>query len=133
MGEEDSKVRNAETISLLDYGFNNVKLKKIVEKGTVVEKVGVSKATKEIINVKLKNNLNVIENAGINNKKYKFNVKVNKINLPVKKNDVVGKIEATYDGKVVSTGDLIVDENIEKLSYFELLKRNMFNVVFGNL
>ena len=133
LGEADSKVRNAETISLLDYGFNNVKLKKIVEKGTVVEKVEVSKATKEIINVKLKNNLNVIENAGINNKKYKFNVKVNKINLPVKKNDIVGKIEATYNGKVVSTGDLIIDENIEKLSYFELLKRNMSNVVFGNL
>lgn len=133
LGEADSKVRNAETISLLDYGFNNVKLKKIVEKGTVVEKVEVSKATKEIINVKLKNNLNVIENAGINNKKYKFNVKVNKINLPVKKNDIVGKIEATYNGKVVSTGDLIIDENIEKLSYFELLKKNMLNVVFGSL
>ena len=96
LGEKDSKVRNAETVSLLDYGFNNVKLKKIVNKGTVVKKIEVNKANKDIINIKLKNNLNVVENSGINNKKYKFNVKVNDIKLPIKKDSVVGKIEAIY-------------------------------------
>lgn len=133
LGEKDSKVRNAETVSLLDYGFNNVKLKKIVNKGTVVKKIEVNKANKDIINVKLKNNLNVVENSGINNKKYKFNVKVNDIKLPIKKDSVVGKIEAIYKNKVVSTGELIVDEDIEELSYLELLKENLMNVVFGNI
>lgn len=133
LGEKDSKVRNAETVSLLDYGFNNVKLKKIVNKGTVVKKIEVNKANKDIINVKLKNNLNVVENSGINNKKYKFNVKVNDIKLPIKKDSVVGKIEALYKNKVVSTGELIVDEDIEELSYLELLKENLMNVVFGNI
>lgn len=133
LGEKDSKVRNAETVSLLDYGFNNVKLKKIVNKGTVVKKIEVNKANKNIINVKLKNNLNVVENSGINNKKYKFNVKVNDIKLPIKKDSVVGKIEAIYKNKVVSTGELIVDEDIEELSYLELLKENLMNVVFGNI
>ncbi|MCI8568886.1 MAG: D-alanyl-D-alanine carboxypeptidase [Bacilli bacterium] len=133
LGEKDSKVRNAETVSLLDYGFNNVKLKKIVNKGSVVKKIEVNKANKDIINVKLKNNLNVVENSGINNKKYKFNVKVNDIKLPIKKDSVVGKIEAIYKNKVVSTGELIVDEDIEELSYLELLKENLMNVVFGNI
>ena len=133
LGEKDSKVRNAETVSLLDYGFNNVKLKKIVNKGTVVKKIEVNKANKDIINVKLKNNLNVVENSGINNKKYKFNVKVNDIKLPIKKDSVVGKIEAIYKNKVVSTGELIVDEDIEELSYLELLKENLMNVVFGKI
>lgn len=133
LGEKDSKVRNAETVSLLDYGFNNVKLKKIVNKGSVVKKIEVNKANKDIINVKLKNNLNVVENSGINNKKYKFNVKVNDIKLPIKKDSVVGKIEALYKNKVVSTGELIVDEDIEELSYLELLKENLMNVVFGNI
>ena len=133
LGEKDSKVRNAATVSLLDYGFNNVKLKKIVNKGTVVKKIEVNKANKDIINVKLKNNLNVVENSGINNKKYKFNVKVNDIKLPIKKDSVVGKIEAIYKNKVVSTGELIVDEDIEELSYLELLKENLMNVVFGKI
>ncbi len=133
LGEKDSKVRNSETVSLLDYGFNNVKLKKIVNKGSVVKKIEVNKANKDIINVKLKNNLNVVENSGINNKKYKFNVKVNDIKLPIKKDSVVGKIEAIYKNKVVSTGELIVDEDIEELSYLELLKENLMNVVFGKI
>lgn len=133
LGEKDSKVRNAETVSLLDYGFNNVKFKKIVNKGSVVKKIEVNKANKDIINVKLKNNLNVVENSGINNKKYKFNVKVNDVKLPIKKDSVVGKIEALYKNKVVSTGELIVDEDIEELSYLELLKENLMNVVFGNI
>ncbi len=133
LGEKDSKVRNAETISLLDYGFNNVKTKKLVDKGTIVDKVSVSKANKDIINVKLKNNLNVVENAGIDNKKYKFNVKLNKIELPIKRGTVVGKMEAIYKNQIVSTGDLIVDENVKRLSYFELLKESLFNVVSGNI
>lgn len=133
LGEKDSKVRNAETVSLLDYGFNNVKLKKIVSKDTIVKKIKVSKVNKDIINIKLKNNLNVIENAGINNKNYKFNIKVNKLNFPIKENTIVGKIEVLNKNKLVSTGDLIITDNIEKLNYFELLKENLFNIVFGNL
>lgn len=132
LGEKESKVRNAETISLLDYGFNNVKTKKLLSSGTIVDKVNVSKATKDIINIKLKNNLNVVENAGVNNKKYKFNVKLNEIKLPIKKNDLVGKMEVLYKNKVVAIGDLIVDEDIEKLNYLELLRESLLNVVFGN-
>ncbi len=133
LGEKDSKVRNTETVSLLDYGFNNVKLKKIVDKNTIVKKIKLSKINKDIVNIKLKNNLNVIENTGINNKKYKFNIKLNKINIPLKKNTVVGKIEVLNKNKLVSTGELIVTEDIEKLNYFELLKKNITNLIFGNL
>lgn len=133
LGEKESKVRNAETISLLDYGFNNVKLKKVVSKGTIVKKIKVNKATKDVINVKLKNNLNVVENAGINNNNYKFNIKMNNIDLPLKKDTVVGNIEVIYKNKVISIGELIVDEKIDKLNYLELLRENIFDVVFGTI
>ena len=36
LGEEDSKIRNSETIELLDYGFNNVKLRKLKDKEDVI-------------------------------------------------------------------------------------------------
>lgn len=133
LGEKDSKVRNTETMSLLDYGFNNTKLKKILDRGTVVKKVKVTKADKEVIKVKLKNNLNVVENVDSNNKNYKFNVQVDDLNLPLKKNTVVGKIEVLYKGKLVSTGELIVDENIEKSTYLELYRKNLIDLVVGNI
>lgn len=133
LGEKESKVRNAETISLLDYGFNNVKTKRLLNKGKIVDKVSISKASKNIINIKLKDNLNVVENAGVNNKKYKFDVKLNEIDLPIKRNTSVGKIEVLYKNKVVSRGDLVVSEDIEKLNFIELLRESLLNIVFGKL
>lgn len=133
LGEKESKVRNAETISLLDYGFNNVKTKRLLNKGKIVDNVSISKASKNIINIKLKDNLNVVENAGVNNKKYKFDVKLNEIDLPIKRNTSVGKIEVLYKNKVVSRGDLVVSEDIEKLNFIELLRESLLNIVFGKL
>lgn len=133
LGEKDSKVRNTETMSLLDYGFNNVKLKRILDKGTVVKKVKVSKADKDVIKIKLKNNLNVVENVDSNNKNYKFNIKIDDINIPLKKNTTVGKIEVLYKGKLVSTGELTVDENIEKSTYLDLYRKNLIDIVVGNI
>lgn len=133
LGEKDSKVRNTETMALLDYGFNNVKLKRILDKGTVVKKIKVTKADKDVIKVKLKNNLNVVENVDSNNKNYKFNVKVDDINIPLKKNTTIGKIEVLYKGKLVSTGELTVDENIEKSTYLDLFRKNLVDLVVGNI
>lgn len=133
LGEKDSKVRNTETMSLLDYGFNNVKLKRILDKGTVVKKIKVTKADKDVIKVKLKNNLNVVENVDSNNKNYKFNVKVDDINIPLKKNTTVGKIEVLYKGKLVSTGELTVDEDIQKSTYLDLFRKNLVDLVVGNI
>lgn len=133
LGEKDSKVRNTETMSLLDYGFNNVKLKRILDKGTVVKKIKITKADKDVIKVKLKNNLNVVENVDSNNKNYKFNVKVEDINIPLKKNTTVGKIEVLYKGKLVSTGELTVDEDIQKSTYLDLFKKNLVDLVVGNI
>ena len=133
LGEKESKVRNAETISLLDYGFNNVKTKRLLNKGKIVDKVSISKSSKNIINIKLKDNLNVVENAGVNNKKYKFDVKLNERDLPIKRNTSVGKIEVLYKNKVVSRGDLVVSEDIEKLNFIELLRESLLNIVFGKL
>ena len=39
LGENDSKIRNKETIELLDYGFNNVKLKQLKKKGETLKKI----------------------------------------------------------------------------------------------
>lgn len=131
LGEKDSKVRNAETISLLDYGFNTVKTKKLISKGTTVKKVAIDKANRDIINVKLKNDLNVIENIGTGNKDYKFDIKVDDFELPLKKDTVVGQMKVLYKNKLLSKGDLVVDQNIEKLSYLQLMRENIFNVLFG--
>jgi len=132
LGEKESKVRNTETISLLDYGFSNVKLKKVLDSGTIVKKVKINKASKEIVNIRLKEDLKSLEDVD-NNKDYKYNIKVNELELPIKKNSVVGNMEILYKDKVVSTGELVVLEDVLKLNYFDLFKRNLKDLIYGNI
>lgn len=132
LGEEDSKTRNNETMRLLDYGFNNVKLKKLKDKDTIIKRISINKANKKYIDLYLKDNLNVVEDVG-KNVKYKYRIKTNKINLPIKKNSVLGKIEVMDKNKVIVTDNLISKENINKLNIFDLYKNNLIDLIFGIL
>ena len=133
LGEKDSKVRNTETISLLDYGFNSVKMKNLLKKGTVVKKITIHKGSQESVEVKLKNNLNVLENAGSEEAgTYQYDVVVDEVKLPIKKGEVIGKILVKDKDKVVSKGDLIIDTSVNTLNVFELFLREFRNLVFGN-
>ncbi len=132
LGEEDSKTRNNEAMALLDYGFNNVKMHILKKKGEEIKKIKIDKANKEIVSIILKDNLGVVENL-TDNKKYSYNVKINKIKLPINKGSKVGTIEVLDNKKIVSSKDLIVVEDIVPLSYLELLKKGLFDVISGNL
>ena len=132
LGEKESKVRNTETISLLDYGFNNVKVKTLKKKNSLIRKVHIDKANKEYIDLVLKDNLVVAE--GLNEKnKYSFNINVDDIKLPIKKNDKVGTIEVLLKNKVISKEDLVSNSNVNKLNVLDLYKKNILNIISGNM
>ena len=132
LGEDDSKVRNSETMALLDYGFNSVKVNVLKKKGEVVKKIKIDKANKEIVSAILKDNLGVVENIG-DNKKYSYNVSIDKIKLPINKGSKIGKIEVLENKKIVSTGDLVISDTIAPLSYLDLFKKGAIDLISGNL
>ena len=132
LGENDSKVRNSETIDLLDYGFNNIKLKTLKKKNSVIKKIKLDKSNKNSINLVLKNDLNVVEDIDSNNE-YSYEVEVKEISIPIIKGDVLGKIIVKSKNKTITTGELISDSNIGKLSLFELYKNNLLNIIAGNI
>lgn len=132
LGESDSKVRNNETMALLDYGFNSVKLNVLKKKGEVIKKEKIDKANKEIVSIILKDNLGVVESVSEKGK-YTYKIDVDKIKLPINKGTKVGKIDVLENGKVVSTGELIIDQTIAPLKFLELLKKGIVDLVSGNL
>lgn len=131
LGVEDSKVRNSETMELLDYGFNNIKVNTLKKKTSVVKKIKVDKATKEIIEISLKDDLNVIEELSDKNNKYDYKIKLNNFSLPIKNGDVVGKITAYNKNKKVASTDLTVIGTIKKMSYLNLYKKTLFDILTG--
>ena len=131
LGEKDSKIRNSETIDLLDYGFNNTKLKTLKKRNSIVKNILLDKSN-ESINLILKEDLNVVEDIDSNDK-YNYEIKLNKISIPINKGEVLGKIIVKSKDKIISTGELISDRDVDKLSLIDLYKNNIVNLITGNI
>lgn len=131
LGEEDAKVRNEETSKLLDYGFNLKQVNIIKKKEKVVKKITLEKSNKKEIKIYPKNDVVVLKDKGIQNKKYVTKIKINKVNLPLKKNDKVGVIDVYENKKKIKSVDLIVKEKVEKETFINLLLNNLKNIPRG--
>lgn len=130
LGEKDSKIRNSETVDLLDYGFNNTRLKTLKKKNSVIKKIKIDKSN-EYIKVILKSDLNVVEDIDSNDK-YSYDISINKINT-VNKGDIIGTIKVISNGKVITTGDLISNKSVNKTSLINLFIDNMLSIITGNI
>ena len=131
LGEEVAKVRNEETSKLLDYGFNLKQVNIIKKKEKVVKKITLEKSNKKEIKIYPKNDVVVLKDKGIQNKKYVTKIKINKVNLPLKKNDKVGVIDVYENKKKIKSVDLIVKEKVEKETFINLLLNNLKNIPKG--
>ncbi len=130
LGEKDSKVRNKEMIEMLDYGFNNTKLKCLEAKNKVVDKIIFDKSDKDMANVVLKNDLCVIEDKN-SDKKYSYDIEYYNYKLPLKKGDDIGKIIVKNNNNIVSEDNVVVDRNINKLNLYNYVKNSIFRLLFG--
>lgn len=130
MKEDTSQIRNEDTIKLLDYGFSNYKIKSILTVKDVVGKINIFNAKKEINSVVLKNDATSLETINENNN-YTYNVMLDEVKAPIKKGDVVGKLDIIGNGKVIKTIDVTVKEDILKANIWDLFKRNINNILVG--
>ena len=131
LGEENSKIRNSETMALLDYGFNTKKITVVKKKDKVVKELEFDKGDKEKIQLVPKYDVGVLENKASRGNKYKYNIKVDKIKLPIKQCDVLGKIIVKDGKKEITKVDLVSKTSIKKLNYIELYIETVKNSILG--
>jgi len=132
LGEKDSKVRNKETMELLDYGFNNIKSKVLKQKSKFTKRILLDKATSKYIDAIIDNDLVVIEDINTKNK-YNIDIVVDKINYPIKTGDIIGKVNAVVDSKIIASVNLISNIDVDRLSLFNLYFDNLKRLVIGIL
>ena len=133
LGEEDSKTRNSETMSLLDYGFNNYKIEILKTKDDIISEIELDKATSPKISLVPINDIAILSKKSDDNKKYNYDIKVTNKNLPLKIGDEVGKIIVKDNDKIVKEEILTVKENVDKLSFLELLGKTLIDMFLGNM
>ena len=126
MGEESIENRTEDTLKLLNYGFNTIKKEVIMKNDKPVDHKRINLSDKKDVKVYLKND--VMKIYDINSSKINFSYKIKyfkDINFPIKINDTIGRITFNIDDGSIIQEDLIVKENINKISFFKLLKRNI--------
>lgn len=133
LGEPSAAIRNSETMELLNYGYQNLKANKLKSKGDIVKKIKFDKANREIVDIVLKDDLYVTEDINFNEQKYKYSVSVNKIKLPINIGDSVGNLDVYLDNKIIKSVELTVGENLDSLSFWELLKGEFFDLIIGKM
>ena len=133
LGEENSNIRNQETMNLLDYGFQNYNIKILKEKGEVIKKVSVDKASEDSIYIVPVEDVGVLEEKSKKNSKYTIDVKLNKIKLPVKKGDVVGKVIVKDDQKKIREVDVTTRSNVYRYQYLDLLLEEIKIILSGDI
>lgn len=133
MGEPSSQVRNSETTTMLDYGFNTYKMDTIVSKNTVLAKQNVELGVDEKIEVVPKKDVNILNTKNGTKRNVTYDVDINTIKAPVKKGDTVGKLNVIEDNKTIMTIDVTVNKNINKANIITVYFRDLLDIVKGNI
>lgn len=133
MGAKESKTRNTNMATLLDYGFNMYQMQVEVKQGEVVSKKKSSKAKNEVIEIVPKKDASVLVEKGEEKEALNYEMNLDKIKLPIKKGDKIGVLKLKDGNKVINTVDLTVKQDVEKASILELYKRSIKSILSGNM
>jgi len=128
LGEKEGKVRNNETMELLNYGFDNYKINIVKSKDEIVKTIKLDKCNKKEINIYLKNDLSVLTKKSDKEYKYDYKINIDKYNIPMKKESKIGTINLIYNNKIIKSEDLIIKENVNKVKYIEFLLNKIIEV-----
>ena len=133
MGEPSSKVRNAETTSMLDYGFNTYTMDTPLTKNKIIAQSKIELGVKEKINIVPKENINILNSKIGTKRNITYKLKLNKIIAPVKVGDKVGTINIIENNKTIMSIDATVNENINKANIIKIYLRNLLNMITGKI
>ncbi len=133
MNEPDSAKRSSDTSKMLDYGFNVYMVKNIIDENTTLSKVKVELGEKLTTDIVSKETITILSKKSDKERNITYETQIDKIVAPIKKGDIIGKINILEDGKVISTIDATIKENIDKANIFTIFLRNLKEIIKGSL
>ena len=133
MGVETSDKRSADTVNMLDYGFNTYKLDIILSKDKSLGKVRIENGKKEEADLVLIDNATKLKKVTDEDKNYTLNIKPNrKLKAPIKKGDIVGSVEIIdNEGNIIAEENITIKQDIKKATLWDLFKRNLKEITGG--
>lgn len=129
MGEGNTDNRTTDTLAMLDYGFNMYSIDKVVNKDKSLGNVRVNLGDIENVDIMLEEDITILNNNQKGKKNITYEINTNNINAPVKKGDVVGKLDVYEEGRYLYSRDITVMNDIEKANIFKVFIRNLRDIM----
>lgn len=127
MKAPSTKIRFAEAQKLLDYGFNKLSFKSFGNKDDVVQTVPVNKGVKSTVDAILENNAGTLIEKG-KESQITQSIEINKtVEAPIKKGDKLGQITFSLNDQVLSSVDLVVSKDVDKVNLFSMSKKVIYS------
>ncbi len=120
LGAETTAERFEIAKELLNYGFANYKIETVVENNTPCDNINVLKGKKASVETHTQGSFKRLANKQSQNKidiKYSMN---KEIIAPVKKGDIVGKIEILENNKPVGEVNIVASEDVLRLNFVDI-------------
>ncbi len=125
MGEPDSKTRNKEITQMFDYAFSQYQSFPLVKKGDVITQVEVNKGSVDKMNLVAPQQFGILAKKGERAEDFEKEIIVKeKIVAPVKQGDVLGEMIIRKQGAEVAKLTLVAEVNVDKASWWQLMKRS---------
>lgn len=131
MGEETQDNRSKDTIELMNYGKNNYKVKTIFKKNEIVGKIDIELGQKKSEDVITTEEIIDLIDYSDTIDKYDYKIKLKKVVAPIKKGDIVGTLIVKKGNDTISTTNLTVKKDVNKVNFFTLLKRMLSLLILG--
>lgn len=130
MKEPDSKIRNTEIQTMLDYGFSQYEQKNLYKKGSQMQQIQVENGRIDTMYLVTKEDVIAVYEKGKPTKIKEKKVILNKKNAPYKKGEEVGIMHIVMNDGYQMDVKLYADRNIEALDYIDIFIKG-FHEIFA--
>ncbi len=132
MGEPDQDTRSKETVALLNYGRSAYKINTILESNKDLGVIDVEMGEKQTGKITINETVTDLIGTNDENRKYTYEMKLNKIKAPIKKGSEVGKLEVYIDGNKYKELPILISETVERASFLTTTKRVFKVLITGS-
>ncbi len=132
-GFETKNSRSRESAKLLTYGLTHFDLIRITESNEPIDKIDVWLGKEDQLEVYVNQDIfKTIKKA--QKRKLKIKIKyTGPIEAPIKKDQIVGKLEVIYDDNLLDVYDLLALKSIKKVNIFTSLIRSLNYLIWGDV
>ena len=131
MNEPSTQIRNGETSSMLDYGFNMYSVNNLLDTNTSLKKSKVELGDDLEVEIVPMEEVKILNNKSNKDRNVRYELEVDVIKAPVKKGDIVGKIKVYEDDNIINEIDATVKYDVDKANIFKIYYRNLKNLFKG--